>query len=392
MTKLESPLLDQADFIRLTRAGAVSLLTRAAGFPSFLPPSPDAAGLTWPELGLAACLPELHSLMAGFFSLPAVPPPAATETLGGYAERLWSAWLGSESRAIVFTTSGSTGQPQPHRHTESLLRQEAEVTAEFFMDRTRVVTAAPVIHSYGFIFGLLVPKLLGIPAVDLPPLPTAAPETWRSGDLLVAYPLFLERLCDQPPPQDLILLSATAPCPERFFQTARERGFAGLREIYGASETGAVGLRLEPGPFNLLKHWRRAGGGRLARTIPEGGEEFYPQMDKLRWRDPRHFTPMGRLDKAVQVAGVNVYPARVAELISEHPQVEFALVRPMTEEEGGRLKAYVIVSGEASPEIVHRELMAEFRRRLSPPERPAHITFGKEPPRSALGKVSDWKI
>jgi acyl-coenzyme A synthetase/AMP-(fatty) acid ligase len=64
----------------------------------------------------------------------------------------------------------------------------------------------------------------------------------------------------------------------------------------------------------------------------------------------------------------------------------------MAEAEGGRLKAYVVVRPGASPEAVRRELTAELRRRLSPPERPASLTFGAEPPRSVLGKFDDWDI
>jgi 4-coumarate--CoA ligase (photoactive yellow protein activation family) len=262
------------------------------------------------------------------------------------------------------------------------------MAASFLQDRARVVAVVPIIHFYGLTFGLLAPKMLNLPALDLPPLPTAASAAWRSGDFLAAFPLFIERL-GSPPPEDVVLLSATAPCPDRLFQEMRELGFAGLREIYGASETGAIGLRLEAGPFTLLNHWRRAGRGRLARSLPGGGEKFYPQLDKLNWLDPRRFKPLGRLDQAVQVAGVNVYPDRVAELIRKHPLVEFCLVRPMTEAEGSRLKAFVVARGD--PETVRRELTAEFRRRLRPPERPASLTFGAEPPRSVLGKFSDWE-
>jgi 4-coumarate--CoA ligase (photoactive yellow protein activation family) len=263
--------------------------------------------------------------------------------------------------------------------------------AALFQDRARVVAVVPLLHSYGLVFGLLVPKILNVPALDLPPLPTAA--AWRGGDLLVAFPMFVERLGQgPPPPKDVLLLSATAPCPDRLFQETRAWGFAGLCEIYGASETGQVGFRRDPGPFSLWSYWRRAGHSRLARSLPSGGEALYDLPDRLDWRGPRLFLPSGRLDQAVQVAGVNVYPERVAGLIREHPQVEFCLVRPMTEAEGGRLKAFVVLRPGARAEDIRRELAAEFRRRLSPPERPASLTFGTEPPRSVFGKFSDWEI
>jgi 4-coumarate--CoA ligase (photoactive yellow protein activation family) len=389
----EEPLLNPDDFIRLVRAGAASLLSQAAGLPQALPPA--SAGLAWPELGLTDDQRlRFHEQMTGFFGLDSPPaPPATDETLGAYARRLWSAWAGRADRAIVFHTSGSTGQPRSHSCPESFLRQEGLMTAEFMKDRVRVAVVVPLIHFYGFNFGLLAPKSLNIPALDLPPLPTAAASAWRAGDLLAAFPLFLARLLQgDRPPGDVALLSAGAPCPDRLFQETRDFGCADLWEIYGASETGAVGLRREPGPFSLLSPWRRVGRGRMARSLPEGGEAFYDLPDRLRWRGPRRFLPSGRLDQAVQVAGVNVYPERVAGVIREHPQVEFCLVRPMTEAEGGRLKAFVVPRPGASVEEIRRELAAEFRRRLRPPERPASLTFGAEPPRTVMGKFSDWEI
>jgi len=389
----EAPLLSLDDFIRLARSGVSGLLSRVAGLPPALPPASEAAGLTWPELGLTDDLrPRFHEQMTGFWGLnPAPAPPAPGETLGGYAGRLWEVWAARPDRAIVFYTSGSTGQPRPHPQEESLLKQRAVTGAAVFQDRARVLAVVPLIHSYGFIFGLLMPKIMNIPALDLPPLPTAAAAAWREGDLLVAFPLFLDHLKQgSPPPGNVALLSATAPCPDRLFQELRDFGFASLWEIYGASETGQVGFRRDPGPFSLWSYWRRVDQGRLARSLPSGGEAFYDLPDRLNWQGPRHFFPMGRLDQAVQVAGVNVYPERVAGVIREHPQVEFCLVRPMAE--GGRLKAFVVPKPGASTEELRRELAAEFQRRLSPPERPASLTFGAEPPRSVLGKFSDWEI
>ena len=355
-TPVEAPLLSPENFIRLALAGAASLLSKAAGLPPALPS--DAAGLTLQKLGITGALRlRFHKQMTDFFGLASpLAPPKPAETMGGYAGRLWSAWAGQADRAIVLHTSGSTGQPQPHFRPEDFLRQAAQAAADYLQDRTRIVAVVPIIHSYGLMFGILVPNILNLPVLELPPLPTVAVAALRSGDLLLAFPLFIERLGQggASPPEDVVILSATAPCPDRLFSEMREIGFAGLLEIYGASETGPVGLRREPGPFNLLSHWRRDGQSRLARSLSEGGEAFYDLPDRLRWRGLRRFLPTGRLDKAVQVAGVNVYPERVAGLIREHPLVEFCLVRPMTEREGGRLKAFVVPKPGASTEDIRQ--------------------------------------
>jgi acyl-CoA synthetase (AMP-forming)/AMP-acid ligase II len=50
----------------------------------------------------------------------------------------------------------------------------------------------------------------------------------------------------------------------------------------------------------------------------------------------------------VQVAGVNVWPQRVAEALRAHPDVLDAVVRPMRADEGERLKAFVVPRPDAT--------------------------------------------
>lgn len=390
MINPQTPILNYDDFLRLVRAAAWSLITQRQGLPPALPPAPDLAALTMAELGLGDERPAFHRTLTSFLGLAEAPPPAPEATAAHYAEALMNRWLGGR-REIVFFTSGSTGEPKPNPHSETLLCQEALETAGLFQNVRRVAAAVPLLHSYGFIFGLMLPKILGLPVIDVPPLPTVLAETLAPGDLVVGFPLLWARLSTRPP-AGVQVLSATAPCPDETIKSLSDNGFSKYTEIYGSSETGAVAVRFAPGPFQLLSYWRQADEGGLARRLPDGGELIYPQPDHLLWQGRRNFKPAGRIDLAVQVAGVNVYPGRVAAIIKEHPQVRDCLVRLMRPAEGFRLKAFIVPVPEASEARLRQDLNRFLRLRLSPQERPGHLTFGPQAPCSPAGKAADWPI
>ena len=95
-----------------------------------------------------------------------------------------------------------------------------------------------------------------------------------------------------------------------------------------------------------------------------------------------------RIDGAVQVGGVNVYPARVAAALATHALVAEARVRLS---EGGRLKALVVPRpADADADGVRRELLAWVAANLPVAERPRSITVLPRLPADALGKPLDW--
>jgi 4-coumarate--CoA ligase (photoactive yellow protein activation family) len=313
--------------------------------------------------------------------------------------------LGAAGTEISFLTSGSAGSPKRCTHALALLWQETIELARLLPGRRRVLSLAPSHHIYGFLFTVLLPRALRITeVVDLrSATPAALLREARAGDVIVAHPGWWEQLARLGPrfASDVVGVSSTAPCPDPL---ARGLADAGLRllQVYGSSETAGVGWREEAGaPYCLLSHWSRPGApaagasAELARTLPGGGEARYPLQDTLEWEDERRFRPAGRIDGAVQVGGTNVFPAYVAEVLGMHPGVKEAAVRLMRQDEGRRLKAFVVptdAAAEAGLEALRSELLEWCAARLSTPERPAAISFGERLPRQASGKPADWII
>jgi 4-coumarate--CoA ligase (photoactive yellow protein activation family) len=308
--------------------------------------------------------------------------------------------LAAESASLSFRTSGSAGSPKRCTHLLATLWQETRELARLLPGRRRILSAVPSHHIYGFLFTVLLPRQEGIAeVVDLRSAsPAYALAQARAGDLIVAHPGWWEALLRLEPAfgGDIAGVSSGAPCPDALAEGLAAGGLR-LLQVYGSSETAGVGWRFRAGvPFTLLPWWRRAEGeAALARVMPDGALQRCPLQDRLDWRDAQHFLPAGRIDQAVQVGGVNVFPAYVAEVLAMHPRVGEAAVRLMRADEGRRLKAFIVPRApldEAGATAVREELAAWVAARLMPAECPAAFTFGARLPRQASGKPGDWII
>jgi 4-coumarate--CoA ligase (photoactive yellow protein activation family) len=354
---------------------------------------------------------EIASGAARFFGLPE-KEARVLESLSGCEEwaRHIHASITTKGRwSFTFFTSGSTGRPCPHTYGFAEMEEEALALRLFFPDRRRVVSVMPIHHVFGFAFALMLPKYLDIPVKDMPPLPSAEFfRELREGDLVLAFPVFWRSfldMCSGPravfcPPQVRGVTSG-APCPpetiEGLLALLPQKGRAildGMTEIYGATEFGAVGLRRQcRGLYTLLPHWERVLLDNGEWGIRRQSGSATPLPDIVSWEGGRSFVPLGRKDNAVQVGGVNVFPARVADLLRGHPKVRDCAVRLMRPEEGTRLKAFVVPEEGAPPEFaLARELKRWLTERLEPAARPKSVSLGSSLPVTFSGKLADWDI
>lgn len=323
----------------------------------------------------------------------------ARRTLGEWVE---IAALGLErySACLTFRTSGSTGRPKPCVHGLAALAQEARHLATLFPARRRVLSAVPAHHIYGFLFSVLLPQELGLCAEDVLDLRVSTP-AWlargaQPGDLVIGHPEFWGAVARTVPrlPADVVGVTSTAPCPDDVCEAVESAGIARLVQVYGASETAGIAARgSHREPYTLFPYWRLAANGVLTRRLRAGAEHVIAGQD--------HLVPCGdgqvhlgpRLDQAVQVGGINVFPARVREVLQRHPAVQDAAVRLMRPDEGTRLKAFVVPrEGAMSGEALLAQLQRWIDVELTTAERPKAIRLGSALPVTASGKPADWEL
>ncbi|MBQ5947698.1 AMP-binding protein [Massilia sp. ST3] len=383
------------------------------------PPWPDDADLV-ADLGADSL--ELSGLAAAMETMLQLRPGADEALLAHTRLADWlalaAAGLERDAGAVTFRSSGSSGTPKAIRHEAVLLWQEARHLATLFPATARIVTLVPSHHIYGFLFSVLLPHALGIgpgQVADLRALsPAALAQGLAPGDLVLGFPDAWRAFgaAGMRLPPGVSGVSSTAPCPPETAHAALACGLERLVQVYGSSETAGVGWRETPeGEYFLFPYWARtADDAVLERRAPDGRRLCFPLQDRLAWADSVAseaadlapagalgqglFRPAGRIDHAVQVGGMNVFPAYVADVLRLHPQVLEASVRLMRQDEGHRLKAFVVPRDGASADTgrLRAELHAWMGERLTAPECPAAYSFGPALPRQASGKLTDWII
>jgi long-chain acyl-CoA synthetase len=321
-------------------------------------------------------------------------------TLGEWAHIARTS-LSRFSARMTFRTSGSTGVAKSCSHRLDALWQEVHEFAPLLQGTRRIFSAVPRHHIYGFLFTMLLPAALGLEAGDVVDLRSGS-AAWlgqqlREGDLVVGHPEFWRAMARTVPafPCGVTGVTSTAPCPDEISATLQQAGLGTLLQVYGSSETAGVGWRRgHDQPYQLLSYWRRMGedGSALMRAGCDDSPIRQCQ-DRLTWLDQRRFVPAGRVDQAVQVGGINVFPARVKGALLLHPDVLDASVRLMRPDEGNRLKAFIVPrDAEADPAELHAKLDAWAGARLTAPERPRAFSFGAALPADGKGKPADWAL
>lgn len=360
-----------------------------------LPLDGDGLGLDSLELlSVAAALNEtLHLHESGVEDLL-----LARRTVGDWVA-LAAEGLAHFSARLTFRTSGSSGQPKPCTHALAHLQQEVVCLAALLAGRRRVLTAVPAHHIYGFLFTVLLPdRLAGEPALDVrSATPQALPQRLRAGDLLVSHPAHWALVVRHASalPAGVHGVTSTAPCPDELAQALTGLGLQRLLQVYGSSETAGIGWRDAPGsPYRLMPHWQRDGtdDSALLRLAADGARWTHVMQDRIDWLADGRFRIAGRLDAAVQVGGINVFPERVRQALLAHPAVLDASVRQMAAHEGQRLKAFVVPAPGADPTALREEMARWLSDRLSAPEQPKSFTFGTALPVNQRGKACDWSI
>ncbi len=323
------------------------------------------------------------------------------ETFGGWIDVIEDSWKAGVQH-VTFSTSGSTGEPKRLTHSFAFLRTEIEYVAGLFRDCRRILSLVSGQHIYGFLFAAMLPTHLGIEVV---PAGNWSAGTMagalRAGDLVVATPPrwdWLERSVPRWPP-GVRGVNSGGRCAPPILDSLGQRGVS-LTEVYGSSETAGIATRSWPAQaYRLMPQWRMAeihGEGSGAPSDAQPAEivhtsgAAYALPDRLSMLDAQTFVLGERVDQAVQVGGINVFPARVADVLRTVSGVAEVAVRQGSVHAGGRLKAFVVGDGTVPEAEMIVALEEASRRALNVPEQVKDFAFGAELPRSASGKLCDW--
>jgi acyl-CoA synthetase (AMP-forming)/AMP-acid ligase II len=100
--------------------------------------------------------------------------------------------------------------------------------------------------------------------------------------------------------------------------------------------------------------------------------------------DDGHFYIVDRVKELIKYKGFQIAPAELEAVLVTHPAVADAAVIPLPDDEAGEVpKAFVVLKGEASPEVIKDFVAA----RVAPYKKIREIEFIDQIPKSLSGKI-----
>ena len=333
--------------------------------------------------------------------------------------------------AIIFSTSGTTGDPKAVPLTHENLLDNINACLEHVPDLTperSLLNVLPNFHAFGFTICCVLPFVLGASQVlienFMPPsntlkiLEQAKPDVFLLVPTMVGFVTsMLERAGKKLSGIRLLIAGGDRYNPKMDGRVTAAFGVP-LIEGYGITECSPV-LAVNPTPkvrklgtvgpalprFEIQLRDENEniigekGEGVLWTKGPSVTSGYYhaPEINHERFKDgwfntgdyvqideDGYIKILDRVTDIIIVGGFNVYPQEVEAILSEHPAVNTAVVVGMPNDMSGEVpKAFIIKNAE----VTERELVNFCKSRLSHYKVPRAIEFVESLPLSATGKI-----
>ena len=364
----------------------------ARGQVTLLPPTTTANVIA----AMRSFAPDVYYVTddeANAVDLPRTALPAETAARDGESFEVPSIDSG-QVVACVFT-SGSTGEPQPHRKRWGalVLDMHEEATRLGVGPGHTILGTVPPQHMFGFESTVLLPLMCGAALTSerlyYPADIDAAIRRAKAPRTMFTTPFHLRAWIESGETAKLeTIVSATAPLSPRLAREAEEATGAQVLEIYGCTEAGQVATRRTSATpqwhaFDGLKVWingdqAMVGGGHVERPTP--------LMDVIEVvGDGTRFLLHGRLADLVNIAGKrNSIGYLDHQLLAIPGVVDGAFFMPDEHDEDGitRLMAFVV-----APTLTPAQVIAALRERIDPAFLPRPVVMLERLPRQLTGKL-----
>jgi 3,4-dihydroxybenzoate---[aryl-carrier protein] ligase len=301
---------------------------------------------------------------------------------------------------LVQMSSGTTGAPKCIERTWDSVEEEVEsyVKALPVDGATPSIVACPVTHSYGLICGVLACIRRGAkPVIITNSNPKYLLKKLKEypKHILYAAPALLytlSRLLPVDQQFDRVMTSGTV-IPQSWLRLLREKSGQVLQQ-YGCSESGCVAIHPDvEDPKEMgypLPHVKVTAGDKQtpSEIIIESSTQTIYTKD-LGYIENDVLCFLARMDDTINVAGLNVYPQEVENVLMKDPRIVEAVVYKKQNNLSGERVCVQCVSTEPIDTMELREWCRKF---LAPHQIPMEFEFVQEIEKLPNGKVSRKKL
>ncbi len=344
---------------------------------------------------------------------------------------------GANDVTQLLYTSGTTGQPKGVMHTaNTLFACLTPIVERFAMDAEDVIwMASPLAHQTGFMYGMMLPIMLGVPSVlhDVWVPAAAARSMARTGaTFTMASTPFLADLAGLPTLADhdlsrfRIFLSAGAPIPRSLVERATERLGAHVLSGWGMTEIGCItccapgdppekifgtdGVALPGSAVKVVTedgHAAAPGIEGLLKCLPNSlfvgylkrpeafgvdGDGWFDTGDYARMDEDGYIRITGRAKDIIIRGGENIPVVEVEELLYRHPAVRECAVVAMPDPRLGE-RACVFVGLADGASLTFQEMVAHLRAHgMATQYFPEKLVIRDALPRTPSGKIQKFML
>ncbi|KYG91553.1 acyl-CoA synthase [[Bacillus] sp. KCTC 13219] len=308
--------------------------------------------------------------------------------------------VNNQEGVLVQMSSGTTGAPKCIERTWGSVVEEVENYVEMLpVDAmTNSIVACPITHSYGFICGVLACIRRGaIPVIITNSNPKYMLKKLKEHPkhMLYAAPALLYTLSRLLPVNqqfDYVMTSGTV-MPQSWLTSLREKSHQVLQQ-YGCSEAGCVAIHPNVEDSKEmgypLPHLKVTAGSKQSPSeiIIESPTQIIYTKD-LGYIENNVLSFLARMDDTINVAGLNVYPQEVENVLMDYPKIIEAVVYKKQNNLSGERVCVQYVAIEPIEEMELREWCQKF---LAPHQIPMEFVFVNEIEKLPNGKVSRKKL
>lgn len=340
----------------------------------------------------------------------------------------------SEDLAVIFSTSGTTGDPKAVPLTHSNLIDNCIACLEWIEDLQPddiFLTVLPNFHAFGFTVSMILPFLTNACEVlvpgFMPPQNTLKAILSTNANILLLVPTMVNFLTgllernNQKLENIKLLIAGGDKYNPKLDDRVKAAFGVGVLEGYGITECspvlavnktyevrrlGTVGqalprfeiqLRNEAG--NILDN---ANEGVLWTRGPSVTSGYYhaPEINKERFHDgwfntgdyvkideDGYIKILDRVTDIIIVGGFNVYPQEVEAILAENPAVQTAVVTGTPNNISGEVPKAFIIKNKGCDDVTETDLIRFCKERLSHYKVPRAIEFVEALPISSTGKI-----